>query len=106
MSTCSTNQRLKRKRQRLLEADPFCFYCRRKLWKPSPDGDGILPNKYATIDHLLPLSRGGTDAGANIVLACFNCNGSKSDKTVDEWIALLLAAAERLADRIPEAAVA
>jgi 5-methylcytosine-specific restriction endonuclease McrA len=36
-------------------------------------------------DHVLPLSRGGTDSINNLVWACKSCNRSKKDKTPDEW---------------------
>ena len=34
-----------------------------------------------TFDHVVPLSRGGTDSVDNLALACFHCNRRKSDKT-------------------------
>lgn len=37
------------------------------------------------IDHLRPLSRGGTNSANNIVCACPFCNKSKSGKLVQEW---------------------
>lgn len=33
-----------------------------------------------TIDHITPISEGGTDALENLALACFHCNRYKSDK--------------------------
>ena len=36
-------------------------------------------------DHVVPLSRGGTDALDNLVWACRECNSSKGDKTPKEW---------------------
>lgn len=41
------------------------------------------------VDHVLPLSRGGTDAFTNLVWACRPCNRSKGDKTVREWVRYL-----------------
>jgi 5-methylcytosine-specific restriction endonuclease McrA len=32
-----------------------------------------------TVDHILPLSKGGTDDLENLCLACFHCNRRKSD---------------------------
>lgn len=37
------------------------------------------------IDHMKPLSRGGTNDIGNLVLACFRCNGEKHAKTVQEY---------------------
>jgi hypothetical protein len=38
-----------------------------------------------TIDHVLPLVRGGTHYEGNLVPACLSCNSSKSGKTIIEW---------------------
>jgi 5-methylcytosine-specific restriction endonuclease McrA len=47
-----------------------CFYC----------GDPAT-----TVDHLRPVSRGGTDDKSNLVAACSDCNGSKGDRTPAEF---------------------
>ena len=36
-------------------------------------------------DHIAPLSRGGSNAFANLKAACRACNLSKGSKTVEEW---------------------
>ena len=36
-------------------------------------------------DHIVPLSRGGSNAFANLATACRPCNLSKGSKTVEEW---------------------
>lgn len=41
------------------------------------------------IDHLIPLSRGGTNWPENLALSCGYCNMSKRDKTPDEYRAWL-----------------
>ena len=33
-----------------------------------------------TIDHVIPLARGGSDEPGNLALACFHCNRRKADK--------------------------
>lgn len=38
------------------------------------------------IEHVHPLSRGGSDGPENIVLACQDCNLNKGNKTPEEWI--------------------
>lgn len=56
----------------LLEAYGWrCAYC---------GGDGRL-----TIDHVVPLSRGGSDSIDNLVPACGSCNSSKHDRTLLEF---------------------
>ncbi|MFF4952263.1 HNH endonuclease [Streptomyces chattanoogensis] len=37
------------------------------------------------LDHVQPISRGGTDIARNLVPACAACNLSKSDLTLSEW---------------------
>jgi len=39
-----------------------------------------------TVDHVIPLAKGGTNSIDNLALACFHCNRQKSDKltTFDE----------------------
>lgn len=37
-----------------------------------------------TLDHVLPVSRGGTSTWLNTVAACTKCNGRKADRTPTE----------------------
>lgn len=50
---------------------------------------GNLLNGTYHVDHLIPLSRGGSNAPENIVLACPSCNMSKNNKLPHEWIGRL-----------------
>ena len=38
-----------------------------------------------TLEHVIPISRGGTHGIGNIASACRNCNLSKGSKTIMEW---------------------
>ncbi len=69
---------LARRRRALLQSDGHCYYCR------APLSEG-LHARLATVDHKLPLSRGGTDSKANTVLACDVCNREKGDMTEAEF---------------------
>lgn len=40
------------------------------------------------IDHMLPLSRGGTNDLDNLMPSCRTCNNDKADMTVEEWMAV------------------
>ena len=41
--------------------------------------------RATTADHLVPRSRGGPDALANLRPACAPCNRQRGDMTLDEW---------------------
>lgn len=51
----------------------ICHYC-----------GNYAPN--GQVDHILPLTKGGTDAVDNLVWSCEQCNQAKGDKTVEEWM--------------------
>ncbi|MHB8318149.1 MAG: RNA-guided endonuclease IscB [Acidimicrobiales bacterium] len=38
------------------------------------------------IDHIYPRSKGGTDRVSNLVLACIDCNQSKGNLNLNEWL--------------------
>ena len=44
----------------------------------------VLSKKQATIDHVLPKSRGGRNTWTNLVISCYNCNNYKGDYTPAE----------------------
>lgn len=43
------------------------------------------PSNKATVDHVIPRSKGGTWARENLVLACLKCNNEKADMDRDEF---------------------
>jgi hypothetical protein len=49
-----------------------CAYC----------GERFFP---LTVDHIMPLSRGGTDSRSNLTAACWPCNSEKLTFTPEEW---------------------
>lgn len=53
----------------------LCYWCREQLIKPYH------------IDHVVPLSRGGSNWPENIVISCPACNLSKGNRLPHEWIA-------------------
>lgn len=52
--------------------DYCCAYCGDKPDRLDPD-------------HVVPLSRGGSNAPSNLLPACVMCNSSKGAMTLDEW---------------------
>ena len=55
-------------------------------WKCRYCGCELVPETL-TIDHMIPLIRGGTDWPANLVPACKPCNSRKQTKTFKEYVA-------------------
>jgi 5-methylcytosine-specific restriction endonuclease McrA len=41
-----------------------------------------------TVDHIIPLKRGGSNSADNLQLLCHPCNSSKGSKIMHEWRAL------------------
>jgi 5-methylcytosine-specific restriction endonuclease McrA len=73
-------------RRRVFEADGYrCHLCRRKT-----DSTKAAPHpRSPTIDHVIPISRGGTHEPANCRTACFQCNATKGDRGGGEQLLLL-----------------
>lgn len=98
VALASDGVRLRRARMAGIESDPKvtvpnlremlgdnCCYCGVEMsFARRPRGAGIAPNR-ATLEHVLPISRGGTHTLDNTVLACHRCNVSKNDKTLEEY---------------------
>lgn len=63
-----------------------CAYCRRPMRKKRHKD---FRGQEATVDHDLPVSRGGGNWKANLVMACAKCNHEKGDMTGDEYRATL-----------------
>jgi 5-methylcytosine-specific restriction enzyme A len=53
---------------------PYCYYC-----------NGYLYWDTASIDHKIPICRGGTNELNNLVIACDKCNKQKAWLTEDEY---------------------
>ena len=49
----------------------------------------LFPFRNMTIDHILPRSRGGSDAPDNLQLLCGACNSTKSNRTQEDLIGSL-----------------
>lgn len=54
--------------------DGKCYYC------------GAVVGDTYHVDHIVPLSRGGTDNPDNLAISCPLCNQRKGDRTPDEWL--------------------
>lgn len=67
----SNSTQWKKLRLVILQRDGYeCYYC------------GQDAN---TVDHLIPVAKGGSDDRENLVAACKRCNFSKQDKLVEDF---------------------
>jgi 5-methylcytosine-specific restriction endonuclease McrA len=68
------NKRVKFNRENILLRDEGkCQYCMKKLTK-----------KNFTLDHVIPVSKGGKKVWQNIVACCNSCNQNKGSRTLRE----------------------
>jgi 5-methylcytosine-specific restriction protein A len=51
-----------------------CYYCKRQ----------VLPREL-TMDHIVPISRGGKSTKGNVVPCCKECNNAKKQLLPMEW---------------------
>lgn len=58
-----SRKKMRAKRRQLWWRSPFCHWCKRKL-----------TFEESSVDHVIPLSRGGTNHIKNLVIACVECN--------------------------------
>jgi 5-methylcytosine-specific restriction protein A len=65
----------------------ICYYCHREVGR-----------EQLTMDHIVPLSRGGKSKKGNLVPACKECNNKKKTMLPVEWEEYL----ESLAKSIPD----
>jgi hypothetical protein len=67
------------KRRAILDRDGWlCVNC------GTPRVPGVGPSGLH-IDHIVPVSRGGSDAESNLQVLCSDCNINKGARTQDEW---------------------
>lgn len=55
------------------------------LWQKQGRTCTYCPAKAATVDHVVPLVRGGTNHEGNLAPCCKSCNSSKSGALIVEW---------------------
>jgi 5-methylcytosine-specific restriction endonuclease McrA len=72
--------------RKIYERDGWrCRLCGRKLKR-----NAVVPHSLApTIDHIVPLARGGTHEPSNVQAAHFLCNSLKGDRQGGDQLALI-----------------
>ena len=54
-------------------AEGICYFCKKSF-----------PKTKLTMEHLIPLARGGLSIKNNLVISCKHCNTAKKNKTIIE----------------------
>jgi len=55
----------------------MCLYC---------GATEDLTLDHLTLDHIIPLAKGGPHSEDNLIVACRSCNSSKGIKPLMEWL--------------------
>lgn len=62
-----------------------CYYCGREVLEIPFKKGQKKPRNAATIDHIIPVCRGGEDKIDNMVLACHACNNEKGNMSLKNF---------------------
>lgn len=77
-----TSKRRKNRRKRLRkDHGENCHWCGVAM-----EFDNVKSPQSATVDHLVPVSRGGSNRVKNTVLACRACNNARGDMPWKVWV--------------------
>jgi 5-methylcytosine-specific restriction endonuclease McrA len=70
----SVHRKIRFNKKAVIKRDCYmCQYCGK-----------ALEGKDATVDHIVPQSKGGATSWSNCVCSCFPCNARKANKTPEE----------------------
>jgi 5-methylcytosine-specific restriction endonuclease McrA len=73
-------------RRTRLQKNPTFLVTKRDLEKMQSQLCAYCKKRQAdSIDHIIPVSRGGSHGIGNLVGCCRSCNSSKGTKTLMEW---------------------
>jgi len=62
----------------------LCYYCGVRIYM-NKSGETVSHKQSATLDHFIPLAKGGDNRQMNLVAACFPCNNTKDAKFPTEF---------------------
>lgn len=63
----------------------ICYLCGKECSWNEIDADGNAKDLYPSIDHVVPLSKGGTHTWNNVKLAHRGCNTAKGSAVISPW---------------------
>lgn len=76
------------KRQKIVEREYFSYEEKQRIAKKSDDrcchcGKKVFTNYGATVEHFIPLDKGGTNRDINLIMLCEECNKKKNNFIYD-----------------------
>jgi 5-methylcytosine-specific restriction endonuclease McrA len=80
---------IRRKREILEKKGSTCGYCGRETIVRSEENKRKYNDKrdnWRTVDHIVPLLKGGTNELRNLTISCYRCNLEKGELLLAEWI--------------------
>ena len=57
--------------------------------KPCPYCGAYMNRRTKTMDHMVPLNKGGAHGIVNVIICCSTCNSSKRDRDFGDWVSRL-----------------
>lgn len=77
VSAVSDGTVTKRVLGRLYHQATHCWYCKRRFYD----------HLQKSVDHVVPIAKGGRHTLSNLVIACMRCNKSKNSRLLGDWAA-------------------
>lgn len=71
--------------RKMYNESPLCRYCKMETIYDGENGS----HNYTTLDHIIPISRGGGDKPSNYTLVCFRCNSLKGSRCKEKYLSLI-----------------
>lgn len=78
----------------------FCFYCGAGLVPYHNQETLGYPPERMVVEHMQPVSRGGTDELNNLIASCPQCNHQKASLTVHEYRIFMAIRAARFHEEV------
>jgi len=76
-----TRKELLTLKNKMIDQEKYCHYCGFRF-----HGEVGPGSRLATVDHKIPISRGGSEEAENKVVSCMPCNVEKGSLTYHEYI--------------------
>jgi 5-methylcytosine-specific restriction endonuclease McrA len=80
----------RRRKRKWEESKGTCFYCGIQMHFDKPNDDTRM-----TLDHLVPIIKGGRDNLENLVACCQKCNNKRGSMDIAEFVGVVVCKCEQ-----------